>query len=69
MSSQDWQQAIIAWRQLSPEEQRRIALLRIPRHVARSMAFEGEPVDERMLELHLERLLGQPGLFPPRSES
>lgn len=53
----DWIEAIEAWRRLSPEEQDAIRLRRLPRKVARSMAFEGEPVDEAMLERELERLL------------
>ena len=51
----DWKQAILNWRKLPPEEQRRIRLSRIPRKVARSMAFAGEPVDQAMLEVALER--------------
>ena len=62
MSATNWQEAIRRWRQLAPEEQRRISLSRIPRKVARSMAFEGEPVDEEMLEAELERLLKPLGI-------
>jgi hypothetical protein len=57
MPEPDWQEDVRRWRQLPSEEQLRISLRRIPRKVARSMAFEGEPVDERMLEAELERIL------------
>lgn len=57
MSTDDWKSAIDRWRSLSPAEQRRIALARLPGKVARSMAFAGEPVDEAMLEAELERLM------------
>jgi hypothetical protein len=52
----NWIQAVQNWRQIPLEEQRRIRLARLPRKVARSMAFEGEPVDQRMLEEELARL-------------
>lgn len=56
----DWRQTIERWRNLTPQEQTRIRLARLPRKVARSMAFEGEPVDQRMLERELDRLARQP---------
>lgn len=56
MQTMDWKQVTLRWRMLSPEEQLRIRLARIPREVARSMAFEGESVDEKMLEAELKRL-------------
>ena len=62
MTETDWQEAIRRWRRLPREEQLRISLSRIPRKVARSMAFEGDPVGERMLEDELERLLEPLGL-------
>jgi len=49
------------WRKLTPEEQRKVRLKRLPRKVARSMAFEGEPVDQKMLEQEPERLVRQRG--------
>ncbi|MEA3275610.1 MAG: hypothetical protein U9Q81_10060 [Pseudomonadota bacterium] len=52
----DWKSNIQRWRQLDPEQQRRIRLSNIPRKVARSMAFEGEPVDHEVLERELARL-------------
>ena len=56
----DWKQAIEHWRRLTPQEQGRIRLANLPRKVARSMAFEGEPVDQAMLERELDRLAGPP---------
>ena len=56
----DWKQTIERWRDLTPEEQARIRLGSLPRKVARSMAFEGEPVDQRILERELGRLGQQP---------
>jgi hypothetical protein len=56
----DWKQTIKRWRNLPPEEEARIRLARLPRKVARSMAFEGEPVDQRILERELDRLGRQP---------
>ena len=55
----DWKTNIERWRKLSPEQQRAIRLRRIPRKVANSMAFEGEPVDQAMLERELVRLTTQ----------
>jgi len=60
MRRMNWKQAIARWRKLPPEEQDRIRLARLPRKVARSMAFEGEPVDQRMLERELDRRTRQP---------
>ena len=51
----DWKQIVEQWRRLSAQEQLRIRLSRIPRKVARSMAFAGEPVEEPMLEEELRR--------------
>lgn len=56
----DWKQTIERWHNLTPEEQARIRLARLPQKVARSMAFEGEPVDQRILEQELDRLGRQP---------
>jgi hypothetical protein len=55
----NWIEAIKHWRRLPPEEQRRRALANLPRKVARSMAFEGEPVDQAMLEAELRRLMSR----------
>ena len=69
MQRMNWIEAINHWRSLSPAEQRRRALANLPRKVARSMAFEGEPVDQAMLEAELGRLMQQPATSIPRSES
>lgn len=69
MTSMDWIEAIKHWRSLSPAEQRRRALANLPLKVARSMAFEGEPVDQAMLEAELERLMQQPDTPTERSTS
>jgi len=50
MSGMDWMQAIARWRSLSPQERQRRRWAGIPRHVAQSMAFAGEPVSLEMLE-------------------
>jgi hypothetical protein len=64
----DWKQAIELWRALTPEQQRQIRRQRLPRKVARSMAFAGEPVDQKMLEDHLHRLTSlSPDDRPQRS--
>ncbi|HET7662684.1 MAG TPA: hypothetical protein VFK31_03515 [Rhodanobacteraceae bacterium] len=52
----NWIEAICQWRRLSPEQQRQIRRRRLPRKVARSMAFEGEPVSLQMLEVELVRI-------------
>lgn len=56
----DWKQTIERWRNLTRQEQARIRLASLPRKVSRSMAFEGEPVDQRILERELDRLGPQP---------
>jgi hypothetical protein len=55
------QAAVRRWRAAHPTpETRREAYLRsLPRQVAEWMAFEGEPVDMRMLERHLVRILAR----------
>ncbi len=60
MQFMEWNINIQRWRNLTAEQQRRIRLSRIPGKVARSMAFEGEPVDRAMLERELQRLLTPP---------
>ena len=52
--------AIRRWRSAHPTAAaRRQAYLRsVPKQVADSMAFEGEPVDVETLETHLKTLLG-----------
>jgi hypothetical protein len=46
----DWKEAIRQWRALPEAEKRRRRWASIPRSVADSFAFEGEPVDLAMLE-------------------
>ncbi len=67
---QDWREITAAWQQLSPEEQLRRRLARIPQKVAMSMAFEGEPVDVEMLKRYLDELLNndQPNLINEEHE-
>lgn len=55
----DWKEAIRQWRALPEEEKRRRRLESLPRKVARSCAFEGEPVDLALLEAELARLVAQ----------
>ena len=55
MPENDWREAVERWRSLSPEERRRLHLEAIPRHVANSMAMEGEPVDEAWIRERLAR--------------
>jgi hypothetical protein len=50
MPEKTWRENIDRWRKLPAEEQQRISLRQTPRMVARSMAFEDEPVDQAMLE-------------------
>jgi CRISPR-associated protein Csb2 len=50
----DWKESIARWRQLPESEKYRLRVLSIPRKLARSMAFEGEPVPIEMLEAQLE---------------
>ncbi len=55
MSDNHWKEAIIHWRNLPPEEQLRRHVEAIPRHVADSMAMEGEPVSEEWIRKRLAR--------------
>lgn len=48
-----WQEKVQAWRALPEKEREAIRWSKVPRQVAASMAFEGEPVDLQWLkELH-----------------
>jgi hypothetical protein len=48
-------ETIQRWRNLPPEQQRQLRWRAIPKQVADSMAFEGEPVDlEWLTKLHLK---------------
>lgn len=64
----DWRDITAAWQQLSPEEQLRRRLERIPEKVARSMAFEGEPVDVEMLRRCLEEHMRNDDFNPIEKE-
>ena len=59
MTKPDWIQAIEKWRSLPEEERRRRRLEAIPRHVANSMAMEGEPVDEEWIREQLAEHIKQ----------
>jgi hypothetical protein len=60
-----WQEAVERWRALPEAEKRRRRRASIPRKVARSFAMEGEPVDERMLQIELERRRMPPAACEP----
>ena len=55
MSNTAWIEAVERWCSLPLEERRRRRLEAIPRHVANSMAMEGEPVDEEWIRERLAR--------------
>jgi hypothetical protein len=57
-----WREVISRWRSLPETERARIRRSRIPRQVALSMTFEGEPVDQRMLEAELARRTPPPAM-------
>ena len=61
MPDTGWMKAVERWRSLPPEERRRRHLEAIPRHVANSMAMEGEPVDEAWIRERLARRIRPPG--------
>ena len=51
-----WQKKIAEWRALKPAERKARRWADVPRQVAASMAFEGEPVDFEWLKtLHNRR--------------
>jgi hypothetical protein len=51
-----WQETVLQWRKLKPAERKLRRWAAIPRQVADSMAFEGEPVDLEWLKtLHSRR--------------
>ena len=57
--------AIQAWRALTPEQQQAERLRQIPVKVARSMAFEGEPVPEGWVDAQRQRLRLPPDSSKP----
>ena len=59
MPDEEWIEAIEKWRSLPAEEKRRRRLEAIPRHVANSMAMEGEPVDEDWIRERVAHLIRQ----------
>ena len=63
MSDTKLTKAIEHWRSLPMEERQRRHLEAIPRHVANSMAMEGEPVDEEWLRKRLARRIRQFGIL------
>lgn len=69
MSDKELMKAINHWRSLPLEERRRQHLEAIPRHVANSMAMEGEPVDEEWLRERLARRIRQRAILKPPSAS
>ena len=69
MQDEDWIQAIKRWRKLPAEERRRRRLEAIPRHVANSMAMEGEPVDEEWIRERLAHLIYKDKGTTPDSDS
>lgn len=66
MPGMDWKQAIAHWRSLPPQERQRRRWAAIPRNVARSMAFEGEPVSLEALEAeHARHPMPRVAVEPP----
>ena len=69
MPDNQWMEAVERWRSLPEEERRRRRLEAIPRHVANSMAMEGEPVDEAWIRERLARHIQPPATSRPPSAS
>jgi hypothetical protein len=68
MPLMDWKEAIRQWRALPETEKHRRRWASIPRSVARSFAFEGEPVDQARLEAEHARQAMPPAIpRPPAS--
>lgn len=65
MTNPDWMQTIERWRLLPLEERLRRHLQAIPRHVANSMAMEGEPVAESVIRARLAERNRE--IEPPKS--
>jgi hypothetical protein len=63
-----WTDSILRWRGLTTEARQQIRWRRIPRQVALSMSFEGEPVDLIWLE-KLHRRTEPPVTFKPHGVS
>jgi hypothetical protein len=45
----EWSERLAEWRKLSPEEKQIRRIRAIPQSVARTMAFEGEPISPETL--------------------
>ena len=69
MTNNQLVEAVERWRELPRHERLRRHLEAIPRHVANSMAMEGEPVDEAWIRDRLARRIRQLGISKPRRES
>ncbi len=69
MAEPDWMKAIERWRKLPESEKHAIRWKMIPRSVAASMAFEGEPVDLATLEAEHARQPMPPVSAKPDSAS
>ncbi len=69
MTEAEWDEMIRRWRALPLEERQRRHLESIPRHVANSMAMEGEPVSEEWIRERLAELIQQRAMSKPDSES
>lgn len=50
MLNESWEEAIRKWRALPEREKRRRRLLAIPDNIAKSFAFEGEPLPQEVIE-------------------
>ncbi len=64
----NWKENIARWRNLSPEEKLRSRWEAIPLNVARSMAFECEPVPVETIRAILAQI-EPPALLKPRKVS
>ena len=62
-------EAVERRRKLPPDERLRQHIEAIPRHVANSMAMEGEPVDEAWIRERLVRRIRQLGLAKTQAKS
>ena len=69
MSNKNCMEAIKRWRSLPEEERQRRHQESIPRHVANSMAMEGEPVDEAWIRERLALHIRPPATSKPPSAS
>lgn len=69
MQEEEWKKAIRQWRSLPIEERRRRHLEAISRHVANSMAMEGEPVDEEWIRQRLADRMAMICEPPSKSDS